>query len=441
MELLILLGLILLNGIFAMSEMAIVSARRTRLETLAAENKNGAQTALDLAAEPDRFLSTIQIGITLIGVMSGAFGGAAVAGDLANTLVQINPDFANFAQPLSLALVVGLTTYLSLVIGELVPKRIALSNPENIASLIARPMQRLSTLTGPLVTLLSASTGLVVSLLGIRQTEEPSITDKEVLAIIRQGAAQGIFAEDEESFVQGVMRLDEQRVGSVVTPRTEVIYFNVDDSEDTIRQKIRESTFSAYPVAQDSIDRVIGMVRTKDLLAQIIREGSIDLKAIMLQPLFMPESVSVADVLQQFKSTGIHTALVVGEYGGIEGLVRMHDIIEQIFGELDGGVFDDQEPDVVQREDGSWLLDGQLSLLRMEELFPEFQIPEREAGNYETLAGFVMARLGRVPQPADHFDYSNLYFEVMDMDDIRIDKMLVREAPLSPDEQTPEHQP
>lgn len=425
MELVILIGLIILNGVFAMSELAIVSSRRSRLQMLASEHGSaGAKVALELLEHPNRFLSTVQIGITFVGVLAGAFGGQTIARDLADTIRQQIPALTDAADTIGVIVVVGLTTYLSLVIGELVPKHIALNNPERVAALVAPPMRLLSRIAAPLVALLSFSTNIIVRLMGIRSSDDPPVTEMEILSMIREGAEAGFFADDEEGMVEGVLQLDDRRIGSIITPRTEIVWFDVNDDLETIREKLNDGTFTTYPIVDGNMDNVLGVVRSKDLLFEMLHNRPIDLRSLMVEPLFVPESVSIARVVQQFKATGIHTAMIVGEYGGIEGIVRMHDIVEEIFGELDSHAGGD--PDVVQRDDGSWLLDGQFPLNEFDDMFPDFSIPEREVGNYETVAGFVMARLGRVPDAADNFAYQGLYFEVMDMDEVRVDKVLVR---------------
>lgn len=424
MELLIILALIILNGVFAMSEMAVVSSRSARLSAEADEGNEGAEAALKLTEEPTQFLSTVQIGITLIGILAGALGGAALTVPIAEWIRATIPWLTDAADAISVVLVVGLTTYLSLVIGELVPKRLALQNPEKIASRIAQPMALLSRLAAPLVHLLTYSTRLLLRLLGVSDVQAPRVSELEVLSLVRMGVDVGIFDAAEEDMVEGVMRLDDQRISAVITPRTEIIWIDTDDDTDEIREKILGSPFATYPVARGSMDQVIGVVHSKDLLVQLLSGGPIDLEAAMRQPLFIPETVTVADVIKRFKAARVHTALIVGERGGIEGLVRLHDIIEEVFGDLGSG--DLYESEAVQREDGSWLLDGKYSVQRLEAILPDLQMPEDESGDYETLAGFVMTRLGRVPSAGEYFDFANYRFEVVDMDDIRVDKVLVQ---------------
>ncbi len=425
MELLVLFGLFILNGLFAMSELAVVSARKARLQSLADAGDSQAKAAIKLIQEPDQFLSTIQIGITLIGIFAGAFGGSALAGDLAEILRDVLPSLGATADTIGLILIVLLTTYLSLVIGELVPKRLALRNAEGIARRVARPMGILARFTRPVVWILTQSSNLILRLMGIREMQPPPVSEMEVITMIRDGVNAGIFGQSEDEMVQGVLRLDERRIGSIITPRTETVWLDINDSEDVIREKIIESPYSAYPVARGSMDDIVGIVRSKDLLAQLIKEGALDLITVMIKPHFIPESVTVFDALEHFKRSGIHTALIVGEYGGIEGLVRMHDIIELIFGELDVEQIDAHDPDMRRREDGSWLLGGQVSMEQLEELYPNVNFPDND--NYETLAGFVMAQLREVPEEADHFNFDRLIFEVVDMDGVRVDKVLVRE--------------
>lgn len=429
MEFLIIVGLIILNGVFAMSEIAVVSARRARLEVMSTEEKNkGAAAALKLIEHPNHFLSTVQIGITFVGVLAGAFGGQTVARDIEQLVRDNVPALASYADTIGVIVIVGLTTYLSLVIGELVPKRIAMNNPESISATIARPMRLISRIMSPIVWFLSMSTTLVVRLIGIEQNTDARVSEMEILSMVREGTEAGVFGFNEEDMIEGVMRLDERRVGSVITPRTEIVWLHIDDDIDKVRERIAHSKYTTYPVIDESMDNVLGIVRSRELLGQILSGQPLDLKSIMFEPLYIPETVTISEVVNKFKETGIHTAMIVGEYGGIEGMVRMHDIIEEIFGELDGGEFDTEEPDIMQRQDGSYLIDGQVGLGELRDLFVDFTTPERERGNYETLAGFVMARLGRVPVATDHFEYGGLYFEVIDMDDVRVDKVLVQYA-------------
>lgn len=421
MELLFLLGLVILNGLFSMSEMALVSARRARLQPLADEGNKGAQAAIQLMEHPDRFFSTIQIGITLISVLAGVFGGASLAQPLSNTIRTNIPALARYADALGPALIVGLTTYLSLVIGELVPKRLALQNPERLARTVGIPMKWLSYFASPLVAVLSFSTSLVIRLLGSRPSDEPSVTEVEVLSMIEQGIEGGVFEASEQDMVAGVMQLDVRLVRQIITPRTNIVWFDVDEDIADVRRKMVESTYSAYPVCRDDIDDVIGIVYAKDVAVQLLGGTPLNLESIMKPPLFIPETVSVADVVRQFKQTGMHSALVVGEHGGIEGLVTLTDVVEEIIGDVESS-----DPMYTRREDGSYLIDATMPIDRFTELFAALVIPSDESGAYQSAAGFVLTRLGRIPQAGDFFTWHKYRIEVVDMDGVRIDKLLVQ---------------
>lgn len=413
MEILILLLLIILNGVFAMSELAIVSARKARLQSLADIGNVNAKTALLLAENPDDFLSTVQIGITLIGTVAGAFGGATVAENLSN---QFGID-----KSLSVAIVILITTYLSLVVGELVPKTLALQDPERIALRVARPMRLLSSITAPLVFVLSQSTTLVTRMIGVRDEGNRAINEAEVLSLIREGISEGVFEEDEDDMVENIFRMDIQRITQVMTPRTEIIWLNVYDTLDELREKIGAHPHSAYPVAESTIDNVLGYVRVVDLFSVLLRTGELDLKNNLRKVLLLPESTSVSGLVAQLRLNDASLALILDEFGGIEGMVTIHDIVENIVGQIGN-----KEPEAIQRADKSWLLDGMLALHRLEDIFPSITFPEEEMGEYETLAGFVMKRLGKIPQTSDFFDWYQLRFEVVDMDGNRIDKVLVQ---------------
>lgn len=432
MELLILLGLVILNGLFAMSEMSLVSARRTRLQALADEGDKRAKTALQLMEHPDRMLSTVQIGITLIGVLAGVFGGSTIAEHLAQSLKQQFPTLTPYADAIGAASTVGLTTYLSLVIGELVPKRLALQNPERLARIAANPMKWLSRFASPLVAFLSFSTNLVIRVLGVRPPDEPAVTEVEVLSMIEQGIEGGVFEASEQDMVQGVMQLDERLVRQIITPRTNIVWFDVAEDIGEVRRKMAENTYSAYPVCRDDMDDVVGMVYSKDVALQLLSGIPLNLEALMKPPLFVPETVSVAEVVRQFKQSGTHSALVVGEHGGIEGLVTLTDVVEEIIGDVESS-----DPMYTRREDGSYLVDATLPIDRFVELFPSLPIPDDESGAYQSAAGFVLTRLGRIPQAGEYFVWHKYRIEVVDMDGVRIDKLLVqREA--QPDAHIPE---
>lgn len=423
MQLLIILLLVLLNGLLAMSEIAVVSARKGRLKEQAEAGDKGAQVALKLAEAPNRFLSTVQIGITLVGVLAGAFGGATVGQQFGMWIAQEVPALAPYSEAIGVGGVVALTTYLSLVLGELVPKRLGIEYPEAIARTIAAPMMRLSTIMAPIVSVLSASTNGTLKVLGINPNADPSVTEAEVIHMIKEGADEGIFDEGEAGMVQGVFELDERRIAQIMTPRTEIHSLSIHDSLETIKSAMLNTPHSLYPVTDGNIDGVVGILKARDLLHPLLNDTPINLGDLVHPPLFIPEVAVASTALELFKSSGTHIAMVIGEHGGVEGLLTINDILEEIVGDIDA-----DEPIVVQREDGSWLLDGTMPLTRFEEFLPQaLQLPANESGRYSTLAGFVMARLGRFPAIADRFEYGDLIFEVVDMDGSRVDRILVEQ--------------
>ncbi|WP_232020377.1 hemolysin family protein [Methylocaldum marinum] len=423
MEILILVFLFLLNGVFAMSEMAIVSARKTRLQEAAQEGHFGAKAALQLANEPSHFLSTIQVGITLIGILMGAFGEAALSGELAAYLERF-PELAPYSRGLSLAVVVIGITYFSLIIGELVPKRLALQKPEKIAQVIARPMNFISLVAFPLVKILSLSTDCILWLLRTRQPEEPLVTEKEIKIMIEQGTAAGVFDKSEQEMVSNVLQLDALRVGAIMTPRMDIYYLDIKDSFEENRRKITDSPFSRIPVCKDGLDNVIGFVQAKDLLTKSLLGETIDLNRLLKTPRYVPKSLNPMQLLEEFKRSKTPMALVVDEYGEVAGLVTLKDVMEAIVGDIPMAEWE-EEPEAIQRNDGSWLLDGMLSTAKFKQLFNLEELPDEATGNFHTIGGFVMLQLGHVPRAADHFEWNNLRFEVVDMDKNRVDKLLV----------------
>ncbi|MEH1895794.1 MULTISPECIES: hemolysin family protein [unclassified Nostoc] len=422
-EILIILVLIIANGVFSMSEMAIVSARKVRLQQLANQGDAKARVALKLAESPNHFLSTVQVGISLIGILTGAFGGATIASRLA-VYVKLVPLLAPYSEPLSFGIVVLLITYFSLIVGELVPKRLALNNPERIASIVAIPMQALAAIASPVVFLLSASTDLILRVLGITASTEPQVTEEEIKILIEQGTEAGTFEEAEQDMVERVFRLGDRPVSYLMTPRPDIVWLDLDDSPEENRQKMVDSAYSRYPVCQAGLDNVLGVIPVTDLLARSFRGEPLDLTVGLRQPVFVPESTRGLKVLELFKQTITHMALVVDEYGVIQGLVTLNDIMSEIVGDVPSTDGQDQ-PQAVQREDGSWLLDGMLPVEEFLELFGMEQWESEERGSYQTLGGFVITHLGRIPAAADHFEWQSMRIEVMDMDGNRVDKVLV----------------
>ena len=360
MDVLILAGLFFLNGLFAMSEIAIVSSRKIRLQQAVEDGKASAKIALQLASEPGRFLSTVQVGITLIGIMSGAFGEAALSGKLATLLAQF-PQVEPYARALATALVVMGITYFSLIIGELVPKRLALLTPEKIAMFMARPMNWLSTLTYPLVRVLSLSSDLVLWVLRAKKSDEPLVTEKEIKLMIEQGAEAGVFHKSEREMVSNVMRLDALRVGAIMTSRMDIFHLDVEDPIEENRRKLVDCPYSVVPVCRDGLDNVLGFVQAKDLLRRALNGEAVELAAAVRPAHFIPKSLSPMQLLEEFKRAKTAMGLVVDEYGEIAGLVTLKDVLEAIVGDIPSEEIE-EEPEAVQREDGSWLLDGTLSI-------------------------------------------------------------------------------
>ncbi|NWF91222.1 MAG: HlyC/CorC family transporter [Ignavibacteriaceae bacterium] len=416
---LIIILLTIANGIFAMSEAAVISARKAKLQQQANAGDARARAALALADNPNRFLSTVQVGITLIGILAGAFGEATLADDLETGLERV-PWLAPYSRAISLGIMVVVLTYLSLIIGELVPKRLALRNPESIAGLVAAPMNFLSAVVNPAVHVLSVSTEAILRLLGVQPSTAPPVTEEEIRVLIQQGTQAGIFEVAEQDMVEAVFRLNDQRAFDLMTPRPEIIWLDLNDSPQEIIAKITESGYSRFPVCHGSLDNVLGVVRAKDLLARSLAGEPLDLRGAMRSPIFVPESALAFQVLELFRGSQPHLALVIDEYGGTQGLITLHDILEAIVGEVEV-----TEPQAVQRQDGSWLLDGALAVEEFKEIFDLGPLPEEERDYYQTLGGFVMMLLGRVPTAGDHFQWAGLRFEVMDMDGKRVDKVLV----------------
>jgi putative hemolysin len=422
-EILFIVLLLVANGIFAMSELAVVASRKTRLQRMAASGNTRASAALELAQQPERFLSTIQIGITLVGILAGAFGGATIAEQLGAKISAV-PSLAPYGEAIGLIVVVLSITYLSLIIGELVPKRLALNNPERVAILVAGPMRGLARLASPVVSLLSFSTSAVLTFLRMRAPTEPPVTEEEIKVLIQQGTQAGVFEEAEQEMIECVFRLTDRSVEALMTPRIDIVWLDIDDPPEKIHWKVAQSTYSRFPVCRGNLDNLLGIVKAKDLLSRCVSGASLDLQAALKQPLYVPESTPALRVLEMFKAARTHLALVIDEYGAVEGLVTTNDILEAIVGDI-APVQSEAGKDAVQREDGSWLLDGALPVDEFREIFSVERLPGEERGAYHTLAGFILFHLGRIPSEADHFEWHGLRFEIVDMDGRRIDKVLV----------------
>lgn len=417
----IVLLLILLNGFFAMAEIALVSARKARLRGLAENGNAGAQAALDLKADPSRLLSTVQIGITVIAVLSGTFGQATLGDRLQQALALWSGIVARYAHAISMAVVVIGISYVSLILGELVPKRIALVHPEPIAAALARIMRGMARAGAPIAWLLGASTDLVLRLIPLRRTEAVPVTDEEIGFMLREGAASGHIPQAETEIVEMALRLGDRRISAVMTPRTQIEWLDLDDSEEANRHKIRDSAHSRFPVVQGGSQQVIGIVRAKDLLAVCLAGRPFDVRAAMRPPLYLPNTVSVLRALEVFKSSGEPMALVVDEYGDLEGLVALNDMLEALVGDIDA------DRQVVRREDGTFLIDGMLGLDELKQVLGLSHLSGGDV-DFHTLGGYLMARFNRVPMVADRITADGYQFEVVEMDGRRVDRVLVSPA-------------
>lgn len=424
MELLVLLFLFVVNGFFSMSEMAVVSARKARLQQLADEGHAAAGAALALANNPSHFLSTIQVGITVIGITSGVFGEAKLSAQVAGWLSQWSA-LREHAEVMAVTLVIAGITLGSLLIGELVPKRLALVNPEAVASVVARPMKWLSALVYPIVRALSAITDGVLKLLGRGAVTSPPVSEEEIRVLMEQGTEAGVFEEHEHQLVSRVFRLDELRTSAIMTPRTDIVYLDLEASREALLARIADAPHSLFPVARGDLDTVEGIVSSKTLLVDLLRNAPLELQARLAKPLYIPESLTVTEVLRAFKQHRQTMALIVNEYGELQGLVTLHDVLEALVGDI-GPADRTEDPDIVKRADGSLLIDGGVGIDRLRQALElDEPLPEEDTGSYNTLGGFVMFQLGRVPQVADSFDWAGLRFEVVDMDRNRVDRLLV----------------
>jgi putative hemolysin len=417
-ELALVFVLILLNGVFVMSEMAIVSSRKVRLQKLADKGNRRARIALDLAQDPHRFLPTVQVGITLMAILSGARGESAISHILSPLLEKWL--LKEYSEPISSIIAIATITYLTIVIAELVPKQLALNSPEKIASFVAEPIDKIAGLSTPIIFALSGSTNFFVKLFGIKPSSEPEVTEEELKVMIETG---GIFEEAEQDMMEGILSLSDRKIGAMMTPRPDITWLNLEDSIAINRQKILDSEYSRLPVCEGELDKVLGIIHIADLLSQTLKGEELNLTTALRQPLFIPESMRGSSVLEQFKKFGTHLAIIVDEYGVVKGLVTMHDILEEIVGDIND-ISETEEPQIIERDDGSWLLDGMLSI---EDFLEQFKLPESsiDRGNYHTLGGFAIMQFGKIPISGEHFQWLHLRFEIVDMDGKRVDKVLV----------------
>ena len=423
MEIAILFALICLNGVFAMSEIALVTARKTRMQKLVDEGDSGAAAAIKLGEDPTRFLSTIQIGITSIGVLNGIVGEAALAGPLAQWFVQAGMD-AKTAGYVSTGLVVVLITYFSIVVGELVPKRMGQTNPEAFARLVSRPINFLALATKPFVWLLSASTRGLLKLLGVKENSGAAVTEEEIEAILVEGRTAGVIESQEHTMVRNVFRLDDRQIGSLMVPRGDVVCLDMDDSLEVNLERVEQADHARFPVIRGDMNNIVGVLNARQWLAQTVRrKGEQKLKDQPLQaPLYVPETITGMELLDTFRTSDEQMAFVIDEYGEVQGIVTLQDLIEAITGE-----FQPRDPETswaVQREDGSWLLDGHIPVPELKDRLGLDAVPEEERGRYHTLSGMIMLLLGRMAREADVVEWENWRLEVVDMDGKTLDKVL-----------------
>ncbi|MEN4029994.1 MAG: hemolysin family protein [Methanobacterium sp.] len=424
LELLVILILVVLNGILAMSEIAVVSSRKMKLQKMRKEGIKGADIVLELIDSPNQFLSTIQIGITLIGIVAGAFGGATIALSLENYIDQFEL-LRPYSDFISVFTVVLFITYLSLIIGELVPKRIAIDNPERVAVKIAKPMKILSNITKPVVYFLSESLEIVLKILGIKKPKEEVVAEDEIRMLIEEGRRTGEFEKTEEDIIKRVFDLDNRKINSLMTPKTEITWLDINSSEEELLNLIFETRKSVFPVSDGYLDNFMGVVKAKDLFKAKSEEKEFNIKKHLKEPLIVPESSYALNVLKLFKESAenVHMALVVDEYGDVEGLVTLYDILEAIVGDLPPEELEEKK--IFKRADGSYLIDGSINIEEFKSIFKIKELPDEDTSNYQTLAGFIMTYLGEIPETAYKFKWNDLQFEIMDLDGFHIDKVMV----------------
>jgi putative hemolysin len=422
-ELVVILLLLALNGVFAMSELAIVTARKVRLEQRAEDGDAGARVALSLAQNPTQFLSTVQVGITLIGVLAGAFGGATLADKLASAFAAI-PAISDYANAVALGVVVTGITYLSLLIGELVPKRVALSQPERVASLVARPMRLLSRVAAPIVKLLTGPTNLVLRIFGLRVSSEPSITVEEIRSLVEQGAESGVVENTEHRMVEGVFRLGDRLVGDLMTPRTQLEWIDMADPPERVREEIARLPKSRFLICEGDVDNVLGVVFAEDLLVQCLSGTPLELTSVLRQPLYVPARMPALTLLEQLRTSRQRVAVALDEYGGLQGVVFLDDLVETIVGDmpLPG---ETASPPITHQGEGKWLMHGSVSLEDVESTLDLDEIPDDVRGGVRTLGGLVMALLGRVAAVGDIAQWDGLRAEVMAVEGRRVERVLV----------------
>lgn len=436
MEILILVSLILLNGLFAMSEIAIVTARKSRLTALAHNGRSSAAIALKLAEDPTQFLSTVQIGITSIGILNGIFGEAVLAGPFSMWLQSYGLSEA-FSSIFSTVLVVVVVTYVSIVVGELVPKRIGQISAETIACIMAKPMLALAMLTKPFVWLLSGSTHGLMRVFGFAHSQESNVTHEDIQALLQEGSSSGVIEHTEHTMVKNVFRLDERSISSLMVPRSDIVFLDIELPLAENMQRVMQSPHSRFPICKGHADELIGIISAKQLLAQSVAGTLNDLQQLAQPCNFVPDSLTGMELLEHFRSSGSQMVFVVDEYGDLKGLVTLQDLMDALTGEFNQADSAEQDLMVVQRDDGSYLLDGLLPVIDLKDCLGISKLPEEDSKRYQTLNGLIMMLLGKIPQTADKVELDDWLLEIVDMDGKRIDKVLAKRIEPAADEEMP----
>ena len=433
LKIIIILVLIIFTGYLSMAELAVVSIRRAKMQKYLEDGNQNAQIVFDLLEDPNEFLSTVQIGISLIGVLTGALGGVTLAKPLAQYI-----SFIPYAEPVSVAIVVIVTTYLTLVIGEIVPKVIALNDPERVSLKVAKSMVVLSTISKPVSFVLAKSSSFLLWLMRIENRTDDTVTEEEIKLMIEEGREDGTIEQEEEAIIKRVFKLDDQKVESIMTPRNEIIWIDLEDDREMNKVKIIESKRSIFPIASGELDDFIGVVQAKDILSAMFSGDEFDVHKIVKEPLVVSEHLETLELLKEFKENQgyVHMCLVVDEFGSVEGLITLNDLLEGIVGDIPG-IDEEDEPKAIERDDGTWLIDGRYPIDRFKELFDfKDNLPDEEEDGYTTLAGFILSISGTIPDEEDKYECDRFIFEIVDIDGHQIDKVLVTDlGPQEPNEE------
>ena len=415
-----------------MAELAVVSVRKAKMQKYLEDGNKNAQIVFDLLEDPNEFLSTVQIGISLIGVLTGAFGGVTLAEPLSKYI-----SFIPYSQPISVAIVVIITTYLTLVVGEIVPKVIALNDPERVSLKVAKSMVFLSKIAKPVSFVLAKSSSFLLWLMRIENKNDDIVTEEEIELMIKEGREDGTIEKEEEDIIKRVFKLDDQKVESIMTPRNEIIWIDLEDDRELNKVKIIESKRSIFPIASEELDDFIGVVQAKDILSVMFSEEEFDVHKIVKEPLVVSEHLETLELLKEFKENQeyVHMSLVVDEFGSVEGLITLNDLLEGIVGDIPG-IDEEDEPKAIQRDDGTWLIDGRYNIDEFKKLFDfKDSLPDEEEDNYTTLAGFILSISGTIPDEEDKFECGRFIFEIVDMDGHQIDKVIVTDLGPQEDEE------